>query len=151
MKLNYLFTCLFAFTLFSINAQQKTLLNKDGERIRGTAIAIGKRPYVTASTSFCMDPNGWQQIKDRHLNAVRVCWIGGWYNRRGFNSTSDYWGIPDPSSPSTHDTHPLIVALDQSVANAVAKDMTIIINYHNTGEQSTVNYNGTTLLPESTQ
>ena len=107
-----------------LSAQQKTLLNKDGELIRATAIAVAKN-YKDTSNKFCENPETWQKIKDLHLNAVRVCWVDPWFERRNYTA----WSVDDPE---------VTALFDKAVQNAVDKDMTIIINYHSAGDQEAI-------------
>ena len=134
------FLLLFLIIIFSCSSygQQKTLLNKNGERIRGTAIAVGKN-YINSSVAFCKDIQNWKRIQDLHLNTVRVCWVDPWFERRDYT----YWTVKDKE---------LYELYDKAVENATKLDMTIIINYHNVGEQTQVDKSQddkTKLEPES--
>ena len=127
--------CFLALILAHIGvAQQQTLLDRNGERIRGTAIAVGKN-YENTSTSFATNPESWELIKSKNLNTVRVVWVDPWFERRGFT----HWKVSDSS---------VVAAYDKAVQNAVDKDMNIVINYHNVGEQERVRktQNDSTLL-----
>ena len=115
------FVLLFALLLTSAtaDAQRTTLLDRNGERMRGTPLALGRNNALGDTRAAVSDPAWWAQLDSLELNTVRLCYVDPWYDTRPFGPT---W--------TTEEALPFI---DAAVANAVANDLNIIINYHNVG------------------
>ena len=98
--------------------QTGTLLDKNGEVLRGTPMVLGKN--LDASVAFATDIKNWETIKNNGFNTIRVCWVDPWYK----NHDRSYWSVSE-----------VLPYFDKCVENAVATGMNIIINYHDVGAQ----------------
>ncbi len=99
-----------------------TLRDRDGQKMRGTRMVVGKA-FETTSTAVARDVRNWARLKALGLNTVRLCWVDPWYKFNGFQTSA--WSVAEA-----------LPVLDECVANARATGMNVIINYHNSGEQN---------------
>ena len=99
----------------------RTLTDRNGERMRGTPIALAKQDFAAGPVALAKDPASWVAIRERGLNTVRLCWVDPWFNMDGRSAPG--WTMNE-----------LTDVLDRCVANATAAGLNVIINYHNVGE-----------------
>lgn len=113
-------------TNVSFSQNTGTLKDKNGEIMRGYPMIISKQWSNT--TQFTLNPANWQTLKDSSRNTVRLCWVGPWVEDRmdepGFESLAGVWTLDS-----------VAMIIDSCVSIATDKQMNIIINYHNVGEQ----------------
>jgi hypothetical protein len=98
--------------------QTGTLLDINGEIIRGTPMVLGKN--LAPSVAFALDVKNWETIKNNGFNTIRVCWVDPWYK----DHDKSYWKVSE-----------VLPYFDKCVENAVETGMNIIINYHGVGSQ----------------
>lgn len=107
------------FQIFSDETRQTgTLLDKNGNVMRGTPMVLGKK--LGESVAFASDIKNWETIKNNGFNTIRVCWVDPWYK----DQKLDYWKVSE-----------VLPYLDKCVENATASGMNLIINYHGVGSQ----------------
>jgi hypothetical protein len=98
--------------------QAQTLVDRNGNMLRGVPMVVGKA--LPASTSYSQDVANWTTARDNYgINTVRLCWVDPWYRSNGY----DYWTV-DQALPE----------IDKCVAAANAAGMNVVINYHSVGE-----------------
>lgn len=110
------FQILFILLISWNSLAQGTLLDHQGEIMRGTPMVLGKN--IQKSIDFATDLDSWNKIKKYGLNTVRVCWIDPWYKTRN----RDHFSVEE-----------VLPYFDRCVENATATGINIIINYHNVG------------------
>jgi hypothetical protein len=81
-------------------------------------MVLGKS--LEKSVAFASDVGNWQKVKQLGLNTVRICWVDPWYADQNY----PHWTAEE-----------VLPHLDRCVANAEATGLSIVINYHNVGEQ----------------
>ena len=101
----------------------KTLLDASGKRIRATPIAVGKEDFLKSTVAFGMQKSNWELLKKRGFNAVRICWVDPWAERRGYK----HWSAEE-----------VLPVLDTYIKNASETGMNVIINYHNVAEYQAI-------------
>ena len=99
-----------------LTAQRTTLLDKDGERMRGTAIALGRNSALGETRAAVRNPDWWNGLDTLGINTVRLCWVDPWYDFHPFGPT---WTVDQ-----------VLPWIDDAVANAEAAGLNIVINYH---------------------
>ncbi len=104
-----------------------TLKDKYDENLRAAPMTFAKR--YPGPLIYAQDINTWWALKDNHYNAVRLNWVGA---LKSLQPHLDVWTWDE-----------LGVEKDKVVANAVATGMTVIIDYHNVGEQDPTKGGGT--------
>lgn len=104
-------------SLVDLTAQRTTLLDKNGEIMRGTPLALGRNSALGDTRAAVQDPAWWAAFDTLELNTVRLCYVDPWYDTRPFGPT---W--------TNEEALPWI---DAAVENAVANDLNLIINFHN--------------------
>ena len=115
-----LITFLALVTFLPLSGQRTTLLDKNGDRMRGTPIAIGRNNAMVATRAAVQDSDWWEGLDSLELNTVRLCWVGPWYDNRDFGPT---WSVDET-----------LQWIDVAVANATAAGKNLIINYHGLAE-----------------
>ena len=120
------FTSILTFSYPAHAQNTGTLTDRNGEIMRGHPMIISKQ--WGKSTQFALNPKNWQTLKDSSRNTVRLCWVGPWVEDRmdeeGFSSLAGVWNMDEVAG-----------IIDSCVSIAKDKQMNIIINYHNVGEQ----------------
>ncbi|OAV44556.1 cellulase family glycosylhydrolase [Lewinella sp. 4G2] len=119
MRLFTTFLLLLAFSI-SLSAQRTTLLDKNGERMRGTPLALGRNNALGETRAAVRNPDWWNGLDSLEINTVRLCWVDPWYDNRDFGPT---WTVDQ-----------VIPWIDDAVANAEAAGLNLIINYHGLAE-----------------
>ena len=119
-RLYVLLLLLFTTTLLSAQTDRRTLLDRNGERMRGTALALGRNQALPRTREAVRDRAWWAGVKDLELNTVRLCWVDPWYDTRPFGPV---WTVEE-----------VLPWIDDAVANATAEGLNLIINYHNINE-----------------
>ncbi len=114
-------------TLVKQGVLKGTLKDKYGENLRAAPMTFAKR--YPGPLIYAQDINTWWTLKDHHYNAVRLNWVGA---LKSLKPNLDVW-----------DWNELGAEMDKVVANAVATGMTVIIDYHNVGEQDPNKGDGT--------
>ena len=116
------YCCLALFLLVTVllPAQRTTLLDKNGEVMRGTPVALGRNNALGATRAAVNDLSWWEAVDTLELNTVRLCWVDPWYDRHDFGTP---WTVDEA-----------LIRIDQAVANATATGLNLIINYHNVNE-----------------
>ena len=97
-------------------AQRTTLLDKNGDRMRGTPLALGRNGALGDTRAAVRNPDWWTGLDSFDINTVRLCWVDPWYDFQDFGPT---WSV-DQALPW----------IDDAVANATAAGLNIVINYH---------------------
>ena len=115
-----LLACLFVMTLSPLAAQRTTLLDMNGEPLRGTPLALGRNQGIPDTRNAARTQEWFDGLDSLGLNTVRLCWVGPWYDRHNFGPT---WTVDQA-----------LVRLDEAVDNATAAGLNVILNYHNVGE-----------------
>ena len=115
-----LFLVLTLLTLSPLVAQRTTLLDKDGERMRGTPLAIGRNSGIPDTRNAARTQAWFNGLDSLGLNTVRLCWVGPWYDRQPFGPT---WSVDEA-----------LVRVDEAIENATAAGLNVILNYHNVAE-----------------
>ena len=111
-----LFTLLALSFALSLPAQRTTLLDKNGDRMRGTPLALGRNNALGETRAAVRNPAWYTGLDSLGVNTVRLCWVGPWYASRDFGR------------PYTVDE--VLPWIDDAVANAEAAGLNLIINYH---------------------
>ena len=124
MKRILLFTYLLGLMAFApgLHAQDyETLTHVNGCNMRATPVIISKVNFVSPNLALAMRPQFYPALKRIDVNAIRLCWVGPWF---------DYQ--PNPSSTWTIDE--LLPVMDSIINMATRAELMTIINYHATGE-----------------
>ncbi len=123
MTLSILLSSNLFFTNCSTNTgtqahRSGTLLDQDGEVMRGTPMVLGKN--FPGSVAFATDRDNWKRVKSNGFNTVRICWVDPYYKDR----SREHWTVGE-----------VLPRLDSCVDIASTMNMNIVINYHNVGPQ----------------
>ena len=122
-RATYRLLLLFFLSFFcsqALSAQRTTLRDRNGDIMRGTAIALGRNNALGETRAAVADPDWWFALDSFELNTVRLCWVGPWYDNRDFGPTFT--------------VDQVLPRIDQAVENATAAGLNLIINYHGLNE-----------------
>lgn len=98
-----------------------TLLDRDGEVMRGTPLVItGNTEVRDVSNPFALDPATLLAMKERGLNTVRLCLVDPYYEAK---TEYSFWSLEEQ-----------LPVIDGVIENATAMGMNVILNYHSVGE-----------------
>ena len=109
---------------YSVRTGQGTLL-------RGIAVAVYKYQRVTGNAGHLRDPLFWNNLQAQGLNSVRLVAFDPWQRSHGDAGTSVPYTFADFSD--SVDLAATLSEIDVVVNMAVARNMYVMINYHDTG------------------
>ena len=115
-----LLALLCALPLTAQSPQAETLLDRNGERMRGTPLALGRNNALGETRAAVRNPDWWTALDSFDLNTVRLCWVGPWYDTQNFGRA---WTVDE-----------VLPWIDDAVDNAEAAGLNLILNYHGLNE-----------------
>lgn len=113
-----------------VQVSNSTVVNADGELLRGSALWIWRARMVSnpSSKDYAFDPNYYQALADSGVNTIRLTMFDPWQKSEG----NEYTDFTDPGQ-----TEFILNFADSIIDYASQYGFNVLINYHDVGRYDT--------------